>query len=461
MDEVDLIVIGSGQGGVPFAVDMARQGKDVVLFERADWGGSCINYGCTPSKMLLASAHAVTHARRADELGIRAQVRVDFPAVMERIRRVTREWSQSVRRRLEEAGVCVVHAEAAFVDTRTVRGGDVTAQAPVVVINTGKSPRVPPIEGVEGTPYMTYKNFWEMTELPPRLVVLGAGFVGVELGQAMAQLGSEVTMIEVHERPIPKASLKVSQTLGKVMWERDGIAFQFNATTQKVEHAGGLFTVTIESGERFESEALLLSTGRQANTGALNAAASGVELDDRGHVKVDDHFRTTCDGVYAIGDVTGQPAFTHVSWEDHRRLQAILNGEEREQRDRVLSYAFFTDPQIGRTGLSPEQAQKDGRDVRVASLDLNEVARAQETGQTTGFYEMVVDAETGEILGATLVSPTAADLIHVFVAHIQSGSTWETLANSVHIHPTWAEGLPTLARLFEERPESRTMGPES
>lgn len=447
MKEFDLIVIGSGQGGVPLATHYAGQGQKVLLIERAAWGGSCINYGCTPSKSLLASAHAAQAARQAKDLGIHAQVEVDFPRVMSRIRKLTAEWSQGVAERLKNGGVEVVKGEAHFTAERTLAAAGQEYRGEIVVINTGMSPRIPPIKGLEGTPYLTYKNIWQLERLPERTVALGAGFVSLELGQALARLGSQVEIIERAGRLARRESQAVSQALQTIL-EADGIKLHFEAEAQQVDWQNELFQVHLRSGEVLESEALLVATGRQANTRALQPERSGIALDERGNVKVDTYFRTTCPGVYAIGDVTGQPGFTHVSWEDHRRLIAILDGNHppRSQMDRVLGYAMFTDPQVGRAGLTLSQAQAQGFNAHQVELPLHQVARASEIKRMQGFYQLVIDQNNDRIIGATLISPQAAELIHIFIALMECAATWQTLEEAVFIHPTFAEGLPSLAR---------------
>jgi dihydrolipoamide dehydrogenase len=227
------------------------------------------------------------------------------------------------------------------------------------------------------------------------------------------------------------------------------VSVHLNAKPSRVTFANGLFNLELEDGRRFEGEQLLVCTGRTPNTAALHAQASGIELDERGYVNVDLQFRTSCEGVYAIGDVSGQPAFTHVSWEDYRRLISILDGSGRTRDDRVLGYAVYTEPQVGRAGLTYEKACAQGINARCEEVQLSSVARAIEWGQDRGFYRMVIDQSTGKIIGATLVGYEAAEIVHVFIAHMQSGSTWRTLDESVHIHPTYCEALPGLARLFE------------
>lgn len=445
----DAIVIGSGQGGVPLAVALAKRGRRVALFERDEIGGSCINYGCTPSKAFLAAAHNAGRARRAKSLGVHATVEVDFPKVMERVRGIVDSFRTGTQQRLERAGVRVIRAQAQFSGERVVSGGDVEASAPLIVINTGTSPTVPNVSGLSQTPYLTNTTFFAQTQLPKRLLVLGGGYVGLELGQGMARVGSHVRIFDVHERVLANEETDVSEAL-QASFEEDGIALHLRAQAASVRHADGVFTLELGDGQSFGGEQLLVATGRTPNTAALQAHASNITLNERGYIVVDGQFRTSCDGVYAIGDVSGQPAFTHVSWEDHRRLLDILDGGSRTRDDRVLGYAVFTEPQVGRAGLTAAQARARGIDARSEQMPLSWVARAIEWGEERGFYRMVVDAATGKILGATLVGYEAGELVHVFIAHMQRGSTWRDIDASVHIHPTYSEGFPSLARLFED-----------
>lgn len=447
MEQADLIVIGSGQGGVPLATDFAKAGRTVVLFERDALGGSCINYGCTPSKALLAAAHAAGRARQAKSLGIHAQVTVDFPAVMQRVRGIRDSFNQGVQQRLHNAGVNVICAEAQFTGERTVTGGDLTVQAPIVVINTGTSAFMPTISGLANTPYLTNRNIFDLQALPPRLVVIGGGYIGLELGQGMARLGSQTQFMVRGDRLLDTEEADVSSTLADAL-KRDGIEVHFQVEVKQVAYTDGVFTLSLSNHQQVQAEALLLAAGRKPNTSALNASATGVELDSQGYVNIDDQFQTTCPGVYAIGDVAKQPAFTHVSWEDYRRLNAILCGEQRTRNDRVLGYATYTEPQVGRVGMTIEQAQAHGIAAHCVTLPMSSIARAIEWGHDLGFYRLVVDANTDKILGATLVGYEAAELVHVFLDLMEAGATWKLLERSVHIHPTYGEALPSLARLL-------------
>ncbi|NJO40126.1 MAG: FAD-dependent oxidoreductase [Cyanobacteria bacterium RU_5_0] len=447
METADVIVIGSGQGGIPFAADFAKTGQKVVLFERDALGGSCVNYGCTPSKAFLAAAHGAGRARQAAKLGVHAQIEVDFPAVMERVRGIRSQFNQGSKRRLENAGVKVVCAEASFTGERTVTGGEVTVQAPIVVINTGTSSLIPDIPGLAETPYLTNRNFFDLQELPPRLLVIGGGYIGLELGQGLARLGSQTHLIVRGDRLLAQEETDVSETLAEA-FQRDSIAIHFNVTVQAVAHRNGIFTLTLSNGKTLEGEALLVVIGRKPNTSALNTSATHIELDQQGFVKIDDQFQTNCSGVYAIGDVAKQPAFTHVSWEDYRRLKAILCDEHRTRNDRVLGYAVYTEPQVGRVGMTLEQAEKRGINAQAVTLPMAHIARGIEWGHDLGFYRMVIDRDTNKILGATLVGYETAELVHVFLSLMEAGATWQLLERSVHIHPTYGEALPSLARLL-------------
>lgn len=449
MREVDVIVIGSGQGGVPLAMDLSQRGKRVVLFERGPLGGTCVNFGCRPSKAMLASAHLAARGSGAAKLGVSVDAEVDFRGVMERVAEVARASRDGTASRLESAGVTLVRSEASFQGERLVTAAGEDYRAETIVINTGNAPLVPPIDGLEGTPYMTYMDFWELRELPPRLLILGGGYVGVELGQGMARLGSETHIFDLADRIISREEMDVSELITGAL-EQDGVRFHLGAGVEKVAYADSVFELRVNGGEPVQGEALLVAVGQIPNTGSLEAAAGGIDLTDRGFIQVDERFETSCPGVYAIGDVTGQPAFTSVSWEDYRRMLSILSGGDRRQGDRVLAYAFFTEPQVGRVGMTLEQAEKQGFRARAETLPMEWVAGAYLYGDTRGFYRLVIDEETDRILGATLVGRCAGEIVHIVLAHMEAGSTWQVLERSVHVHPTLAEGLPSAARLFED-----------
>ena len=444
----DLAVIGSGQGGVPLALAFAKRGKRVVLFERGELGGCCVNVGCTPSKAFLASAHAAGRARRAADLHVHCEVRPDVPAVMERVRTVVGEWRDGVEEKLRTSAVEVVRAEASFAAPHVLRAGEATYEADTVVLDTGGSAAVPPLDGLAGTPFLTNENFFRQATLPRRLIVIGSGYIGIELGQGAARLGSEVTLVTPDDRILAREELDVCSVLTASL-RRDGIAVQLERRATAVAYREGAFTVTLDDGSQLAGDGLLVAIGRRPNIPAGTVEQAGIALDERGFVRCDQHLQTSRGGHYALGDVAGQPQFTHVAWEDFRRLDAILTGEgSRTRDDRVLGYAMYSEPQVGRAGITADQAHERGIAHRVVTLPLSRVARGAEWGLEEGFFRLVVDPASDAILGATFIGYEAGELIHVILAHMEAGSTWRVLERSGHIHPTFSEGLPSLARLL-------------
>jgi pyruvate/2-oxoglutarate dehydrogenase complex dihydrolipoamide dehydrogenase (E3) component len=444
----DLAVIGSGQGGTPLAVDFAERGKRVVLFERGEVGGCCVNVGCTPSKSFLASAHAAGRARRAVDVRVHCEVRPDVPAVMGRVRGIIGEWRAGLEEKLTKHPVQLVRAEASFEAPHLLRAGGETYEADVVVIDTGGRANVPPIEGLAGTPFLTNENFFLQETLPEKLIVLGSGYVGLELGQGAARLHSEVTIVTPDDRIVAREESEVCSVL-TASFERDGIHVLLERRAMKVAYDGAAFHVTLDDGTTLEGDGLLVAIGRRPNIPAGTTDRAGIALDERGNIRCDEHLQTSVPGHYALGDVAGQPQFTHVSWEDHRRLKAIIEGDRSRKRDdRVLAYAMYTEPQVGRVGISADQARERGIPHRAVTLWLTDVARGPEWSLDQGFFRLVVDPQSDAILGATFAGYEAGELIHVILAHMEAGSTWRVLERSVHVHPTFSEGLPSLARLL-------------
>jgi dihydrolipoamide dehydrogenase len=322
-------------------------------------------------------------------------------------------------------------------------------EAETIVIDTGTSPVVPPIDGLAGTPFLTNDNFFDQVTLPRRLLVLGSGYIGLELGQGAQRLGSTVTLITHDDRIVAREELDVCSVLTASV-KRDGMRVHLERTASRIAYDRGTFTLTLDDGTQLEGEGFLLAVGRRPNVPDGTTDRAGIALDQHGFIACDAHLQTSVKGHYAMGDCAGQPQFTHVSWEDYRRLGAILAGDRSRTRDdRVLAYAMFTEPQVGRVGLSADEAEHKGIAHRVVTIPLSDVARGIEWDLEDGFFRMVVDPVTEKILGATFVGYEAGELIHVMLAHIEAGSTWRVVDRSVHIHPTFAEGIPSLARLLE------------
>ena len=447
----DVIVIGSGQGGVPLATLLAGSGRRVLLAERAEPGGTCVNRGCTPSKSLIASAQAAHDARRAGRLGVHAEVRVDFRAVMERVEGIVRQWREALDEKLAAAArkLAVARGHARFTGPRRVEVSGEVHEAASIVLNVGTRHAVPPIPGLDAVPYLTNGSVFALRALPPRLVVIGGGYIGCELGQAFARLGSAVAVIEPGPHLLSREDTDVSEEVEKA-FRAEGIEVRTGSAVSRVDGGEGRIAVTLADGSVVEGSHLLVATGRIPNTADLGCEAAGVRLDARGFIPVDDAFRTSAEGVYAIGDCTGGPQFTHRSWDDGRILFEILTGTRAGGHDgRLVPYAMFTDPQVARVGLSEREAREQGVAVEVATLPFGHVARAIEADVRAGMMKVMIDPATGRFVGAAIVGAQAGELVHAFSLLMQAGASARTMVDAEMIHPTFSEGLQTLVMRLE------------
>jgi pyruvate/2-oxoglutarate dehydrogenase complex dihydrolipoamide dehydrogenase (E3) component len=443
----DTIVIGSGQAGVPLATRLARGGQQVLLVERGALGGTCVNTGCTPTKTLVASARAAHVARTAGRLGIHAGgVRVDFPAVVARKDAIVKSWQEGVARRLEGAApnLKVARGHARFVKARTVEVSGDHHVGGAVVIDTGARPVEPAIPGLPGLPWLDNRRLMELRELPRHLVVVGGGYIGCELAQAYRRFGAEVTIVEPGAHLLGHEDPEVSAAVEEV-FRAEGIALRLGARAEAVEGKAGSVRVALAGGGAVNGSHLLVATGRRPNTDDLGCDAGGVALDARGFVKVDDHYRTSAEGVFAVGDCAGGPQFTHTAWDDHRLLFDVLAGRPgRGRKDRIVPYTAYTDPQVAGVGLTEREAKERGVAYEVASMPFAHIARASETDETAGLLKVLVDPRSERILGAAIVGAEAGELIHVFVALMAAGAPARALVEAEAVHPSFAEGLQSL-----------------
>jgi len=451
----DAVIVGTGQAGTPLARSLAGAGHTVAIVERHLVGGSCVNYGCTPTKTMLASARVAQLARHAEQWGVRAgEVEVDLGAVVARKRRVVEGFRESSRRGLEEAGgVELVFGHGRLTGPRAVEveladGGRrrLTARR-WVFLNTGTRPSLPDIDGIHGVPTLDNRTVMELEEAPGHLLVLGGGYIGCELGQMFRRFGSAVTVIQRGARLLGREDADVSDGVAEIL-RADGVEILFAAETTRVKRADGgiALTVALPGGERrLAGSHLLVAAGRTPNTDDLGLDAAGVATDDRGYVPVNDRLETGVPGIYALGDVHGGPAFTHASYDDFRVVARNLLGEGGASRDgRQVPYVLFTDPQLGRIGLGEEEAEEQGREVRVAKLPMTEVARAIETGETRGFMKAVVDAGSGEILGCAILGREGGEAMAVVQVAMMGRLPYTALRDGVFAHPTLAESLNNL-----------------
>jgi len=445
--KVDVIVIGAGQAGPPLAARLAEAGRRVILAEAKELGGTCVNNGCTPTKTMIASARAAHVARTAARLGVRTgEVVVDLAAVVDRKDKIVREWRESVQKRLDRAGerLTLVRGRARFVAPREVEVNGERHSAGTVVLNVGCRPMIPPIPGLAETPHLDNASVMDLRNLPRHLVVLGGGYIGCEFAQMFRRFGSEVTVVESRDRLMAREEPDASAALQGV-FEAEGIRLALGAKAANVSRAGGDVVVRLDKGGEVRGTHLLVAVGRRPNTEDLGCEAAGIHRDPNGFIPVDDHYKTSADGVYAVGDVTPGPQFTHASWDDHRLLFDHLMGRPaRKRSERLIPITAFTDPQVARVGLTEEGAKKAGLAHEVAAMPFGHIARARELDETAGTMKVLIDPKTERILGASIVGAEAGELIHVFVGLVQAGATARALVEAEGVHPTFAEGLQTL-----------------
>ena len=450
----DVIIIGTGQAGVPLATRLAAAGRRVVIIERGNAGGTCVNAGCTPTKKLVASARAAPVARTSQRLGIHVgEVTVDFAAVMARKDAMVRRWRAGVERRLAAGGehLRLIRGHARFVGPRTVEVDGERHEASQVVINVGARPAIPEFPGLAGVGYLTSTSALELTELPRRLLILGGGYVACEMGQMFRRLGAEVALVAPAARLLPREDEAASEALAGV-FRAEGIALELGRRVAEVARASGDVELRLTAGQgrvdvagaSLRGSHLLVATGRTPNTNDLGCAAGNVALDARGRVIVDERYETSEPGVFAVGDCVPGPQFTHVSWDDHRVLFEILAGRPARRRtDRIVPYTVFTDPQVAGVGLTEQAARERGLEIEVAAMPFGNIARAIETDETAGVVKIVIDARSERVLGACVVGVDAGELIHVFSALMQAGGSARAIVDGEFAHPTFAEGLQT------------------
>ena len=453
-DNYDVMVIGTSQGGRFLPLDLAKAGRRVALVERGPIGGVCVNTGCTPTKTMVASARLAHQAGRGAEYGVRTgPVSVDLAAVRERKRAMVAGARENYAGRLTLDGLDLIEGEARFTGPRTVEvalkdGGTRTLSAEVIVVDTGTRPRPLDIDGARDVTVLDSTSVMELGELPEHLIVLGGGYIGLEFGQMFRRFGSDVTIVQTHPRLLPAEDEDVSDEVAAILRE-EGVTVLTSATPERVEQDGGggiRLTVSTSDGERqVAGSHLLAAIGRVPNTEALAPAAAGIRLDAKGFIEVDEHLETSVPGVYAMGDVKGGPAFTHLSYDDYRILRAhLVEGRTAATRGRIVPYTVFIDPQLGRVGMSERQAREADRAVRVAKLPMSAVIRALETGETHGFMKAVIDAGSGEILGATVLGAEGGEIVSIIQVAMLGHLTATAMADAVFTHPLFAEGLNTL-----------------
>ena len=442
----DAIVIGSGQAAPALAVRLAEHGWKTALVERGELGGTCVNNGCTPTKTLVASARAAWVARHAADFGVRiaGDVSIDYAAVRARMMKVVQASREGLGHWIAgTANLGLVHGEARFVGPDRVQVGDDVLSAPRVFLNVGARPVVPDWIAASGAPFLTSESLMALQELPTHLVILGAGYIALEYAQVYARFGCAVTVIEHGARLLPREDDAVADVV-KAVLERDGVRFLVGADATALRRDGAGIALTVD-GEAVSGSHLLVAVGRRPNTEALDLARAGVACDTRGNIAVDEQLRTNVAGIWALGDVNGRGAFTHTAYNDYEIVAAnLLDADPRRVGDRVPAYALYTDPPLARIGLSRAAARQSGKRVLVGHLPMSRVGRARERGETDGFLEALVDADTNLILGATLLGIEADEAIHGLLDVMTAGLPYTAISRTMHIHPTVSELIPTM-----------------
>ncbi|MEA2543872.1 MAG: hypothetical protein QOH35_5238 [Acidobacteriaceae bacterium] len=459
-ENFDAIIIGSGQGGNPLAEVLVAAGKKTAMIERKEAGGTCINTGCTPTKTMVASARVAYLARRGTDYGVDVgPVAVDMNRVRERKRNIVLGQRHSREKRLANANVELIRGEASFTAPGKLRvalreGGERRLAAPQIFINTGTQSALPPIQGLETVPHLNNESIMEVDRVPEHLLIVGGGYIGIEFSQMFRRFGSRVTVIQAGSQLLREEDPDVAAEVTKILRE-DGVEILLHARTKKAELVNGVITltVTVEGKEQtVEGTDLLVATGRIPNTGALNPAAAGIETDERGFIRANERLETTAPGVWVIGDVKGGPQFTHISYDDYRILKAnLFDGGNRTVNGRMVPYTVFMDPQLGRVGMTETEAKKSGKKIRVARMPMTYVARALEMDESRGLMKAIVDADTEEILGVTVLGIEGGEVMSVLQMAMMGHLKWSALQAAIFAHPTLSESINNLFLYFDDK----------
>lgn len=449
MQTFDAIIIGAGQAGPSLAGRLTAAGRKVALIERKLVGGTCVNTGCMPTKAMVASAYAAHLARRGADYGVvTGPVSIDFAKVMARkdkvrfdARKGNEDWLESME------GLTFLRGHARFESPTEIRVGDDLLSAPQVFLNVGGRAVVPDFPGVEDVPHLNNVSIMELTEVPKHLVVIGGSYIGLEFAQMFRRFGAEVTVVEKGPRLIAREDPDISDAVRDIL-EREGIAVRTGAECIRFFKSGDGVGVGVDctaGAPEITGSHLLLATGRRPNTDDLGLDKAGVAVDKRGYITVDERLETNVRGIFAMGDCNGRGAFTHTSYNDFEIVAAnLLDNEPRKVSDRIQTYALYIDPPLGRAGMSETEARKTGRKLLIGTRPMTRVGRAKEKGETLGFMKVIADAETKEILGASLLGTGCDEAVQSILDVMYSGRPYTTITHAVHIHPTISELVPTV-----------------
>ena len=446
----DAIIIGTGQAGPSLAQRLTTAGMKVAIAERKLFGGTCVNTGCTPTKAMVASAYAAHMAHRAADFGVSipGTVSVDMRRVKERKDAIAGASRAGLEKWLKQMEKCTVYeGHARFESARVVSVGSETITADRIFVNVGGRALVPAMPGVEQVPYLTNSSMMDVDFLPQHLIIVGGGYVGLEFGQMFRRFGSEVTIVEMAPRLVRREDEDVSEAIQAIL-EREDIHLRLNAKCIGFSKRGDQIVARLDCADEpteVSGSHLLLAVGRRPNTDDLGLDKAGVEVDQRGYIVVDDQLRTSVPGIWALGDCNGKGAFTHTSYNDFEIVAAnLLDHDPRRVSDRILAYAVYIDPPLGRAGLTEAEVRKSGRRALVGKRPMTKVSRAVEKGESQGFMKIMVDADTREILGAAILGVGGDEAIHSILDVMYAKAPYTVIQRAVHIHPTVSELIPTM-----------------
>jgi pyruvate/2-oxoglutarate dehydrogenase complex dihydrolipoamide dehydrogenase (E3) component len=446
----DAIVIGTGQSGPALARRLVAAGQKVAVIERKFFGGTCVNTGCMPTKTLVASAYAAFLARRAGDYGVTigGPIGVDMQAVKARKDAIAGASRRGVERSLKTLEGCTVYeSHARFVADKKVALNGFELGADRIFINVGGRASIPPIPGLDQVPYFTNSSMMDIDFLPSHLIVLGGSYIGLEFAQVYHRFGSEVTVIELAPRLIPREDEDVSHAVAGFLKE-EGIDVRVDSKVVGVERQGNSIAVKVESAGQTSQVVgthVLVAIGRRPNTDDLGLDKAGIATDAHGYIQVDDQLRTNVPGIWAMGDCNGRGAFTHTSWNDFEIVAAnLLDNDQRRVSDRITAYALYTDPPLGRVGMTEAEVRKIGKPALIATMAMEDVSRAYEKGETKGFMKILVDHDSNQILGASLLGLAGDEVIHCILDLMYAKAPYTVMQRAMHIHPTVSEFIPTM-----------------
>jgi pyruvate/2-oxoglutarate dehydrogenase complex dihydrolipoamide dehydrogenase (E3) component len=460
MKQYDAIVIGSGQAGGPLAKKLALSGKKTALIEKRWVGGTCVNDGCTPTKTMVASAEMAYLAANSTPLGVKIKnFSVDLQQIRKRKDEVVHQFRNGSQKGIESTkNLDLIFGDATFTDNKTITvklnsGREKEFRADLFFINTGAQTIIPEIEGLGDIDYLTSTTILDLEEIPEHLLILGGNYIGLEFGQMFRRFGSKVTILEKSDRIVSREDEDISEELTKIFNAEDISIYTKTTATGFKKKASGKIAVEVSvdgKAEKIKCSHVLIAVGRKPQTETLNLQKTGVEVDEHGAIRTNNKLETSAPGIYALGDVKGGPAFTHISYNDYTVVyRNLVENADLSIKDRQVPYCMFTDPQLGRIGLSETEAKKRGLNYKVAKLPMAYVARAIETGDTRGFMKAIVDPDTKQILGAAILGVEGGETMTVLQMAMSGGITYEEIRYYIFAHPLFAESLNNLFMALE------------